>query len=35
MAEVEVGGIKFKGGKGVATYVGILFSINLISKKFL
>jgi len=23
-------GLKFKGGKGVATYVGILFSINLI-----
>jgi len=26
--------LKFKGGKGVATYVGILFSINLTSGNF-
>ena len=27
--------LKFKGGKGVAVYVGILFSINIIPKNYL
>jgi glycerol-3-phosphate acyltransferase PlsY len=27
--------LKFKGGKGVATYVGILFSINILLRTYL